>query len=231
LRFNDTQGRFTGTLAVMIAAADSDGKIRGSERGTMNLRMSQQTHTIVAEHGARLLSRLNLQPGRYQLRVALSSGAGGARGSVHYDLDVPDFTKAPLSMSGVVLASAAASRAPTTGNDHGWPKLMIAPPTTMREFETGDRLWLFGEVYVNEQEAGQQIDIETSIQAGDGAIVFTHREAFAIDVAQGKSVMYRHTVPIALADVSPGRYILTMTARVEGGRSRPSTRQIPFSVR
>ena len=41
----------------------------------------------------RTLSRLQIPPGRYQLRVAANDLATNAVGSVLYDLDVPDFTK------------------------------------------------------------------------------------------------------------------------------------------
>ena len=50
-------------------------------------------------------SRLKLPPGRYQLRMAARETGGGRVGSVTYDLDVPDFTKAPLTMSGILIAS------------------------------------------------------------------------------------------------------------------------------
>jgi hypothetical protein len=231
LRLNETQGRFTGTLALLIAAVDGDGRVKASQRGSMNLRLSPATQAVVAEHGARLLARLDLQPGQYQLRVAVLNSADGASGSVHYDLHVPDFTKGPLAVSGIVLASAAASRAPTTGSDKSWPKLMTAPPTTQREFEQGDQLWLFGEIYSGSRKPGQQIAIETIAQAADGAIVLRHSETFAAGASREPSGVFRHTVPIALNDVTPGRYVLTMTTRMEGEAGDPVTRRIPFLVR
>ncbi len=49
-----------------------------------------------------LLSRLDLKPGRYELRIAASSHAANAVGSVFVDVDVPDFTKGPLALSGIL---------------------------------------------------------------------------------------------------------------------------------
>jgi len=51
-------------------------------------------------------------PGTYQLRVA-ARDRGGKTGSVHYDLVVPDFAREPLSVSGLILASAASGAVPT----------------------------------------------------------------------------------------------------------------------
>jgi hypothetical protein len=50
-----------------------------------------------------ILSRLDLKPGRYNLRFATERASDGKTGSVYTDIVVPDFAKAPLSMSGVAL--------------------------------------------------------------------------------------------------------------------------------
>ena len=48
-----------------------------------------------------VLTKTDLQPGRYQLRIAVGTAQRG--GSVIYDLEVPDYTKKDLAMSGLVL--------------------------------------------------------------------------------------------------------------------------------
>ena len=50
--------------------------------------------------GFRTHSRLELAPGRYQIRVAALLGETGPVGSVHQDIDVPDLSTPPLAMSG-----------------------------------------------------------------------------------------------------------------------------------
>ena len=72
----------------------------------MTLNLRPETKAIVEQTGLRALSRVELPPGRYQLRVAANELSSKAVGTVLYDLDVPDFTKAPLTMSGVALTSA-----------------------------------------------------------------------------------------------------------------------------
>ena len=117
-------------LSIAIVAANPDGEIKAEEHGTLDLKAPTASGLPSGEQRVRLVSRLTLQAGRYQLRAA-GMDSGGTRGSVHYDLDVPDFAKGPLTLGGVVLASTAAGAAPTSGSDRGWKmNLLPDPPTT-----------------------------------------------------------------------------------------------------
>jgi hypothetical protein len=55
---------------------------------------------------------LELQPGRYQLRASALSDKLGAGGSVYLSLDVPDFSKADLELTDLLLAFADGPRVP-----------------------------------------------------------------------------------------------------------------------
>ena len=63
---------------------------------------------ITARGGVRLLSRLDLPPARYQIRVGVHEAVGNAIGTVPYDLEVPDYSKVPFSLSGLLLTSSSA---------------------------------------------------------------------------------------------------------------------------
>ena len=83
-----------------------------------------------------LLTRLELKPGRYQLRVSTESRLRGKAGSVFTDLEVPDFSK-PLSLSGVVVHARLGLKAPS---DAGVTALTsLVPPTTQRDFPATSR--------------------------------------------------------------------------------------------
>ena len=90
-----------------------NGKVTGGNTDSLTLNLQPETKARVEQTGLRMLNRLDLPPGRYQLRVAAHDPAGGNVGSVLYDLEVPDFYKAPFSMSGLVLTSAAGAAMPT----------------------------------------------------------------------------------------------------------------------
>ena len=90
--------------------------------------------------------------GRYQVRVAAAT-EGGQRGTAIYDLEVPDFTRDPVSMSGLAITSVAAGRAPTARGDDPLRDLLPGPPVTNRVFSQGDVLTVFAEFYENMRDA------------------------------------------------------------------------------
>ena len=216
-------------LSLFVVAADQDGTIKGEEHGTLDLKPSAAPAAASDGH-VRLVSRLTLQPGRYQLRVAALDRAA-AVGSVHFDLDVPDFSKGPLAMSGLLLSSAEEASAPTGGTDRRWKDMLADPPTTLRTFSAGDRVTLFTEIYDNGGSAGDRIDVATSIRGESGDTVFTRRETLSKGAGPSKivSAPYRETLP--LKDIPPGRYLLNVDARRTGNPTHRAARQIPISVR
>jgi VWFA-related protein len=216
-------------LAVIVAAANPDGAIKGEEHGTLDLKPSAAPGPPAEDRTVRLVSRLKLSSGRYQLRVAALDRAGAA-GSVHFDMEVPDFTKGPLAMSGLMLASAAAASEPTGGTDRSWKEVLADPPTAVRAFAAGDRVSLFAEIYDNGGKAGDRLEITTSIRSDAGETAFTRREMLSRKEG-GQSVSHQYSETIPLTGVAPGRYLLTVDARRTSNPAHHASRQIPISVR
>ena len=48
----------------------SDGKVKGGDRQKLDLTLKPETHQRVLAGGFRMIARIELEPGRYQLRVA-----------------------------------------------------------------------------------------------------------------------------------------------------------------
>jgi VWFA-related protein len=230
LQMSTTAGRFNGVLDVAIAAAGADGKSKDSERGTLRLQLQPATRERVAEYGIRLLSHLDLPPGTYQIRVAAVDDGRAIRGSVQYDLDVPDFSKGALTLSGIVLISEAAG-APLTGDIRFWEKATPAPPTTDREFSSKDEVTAFVEIYTNGQNPGDRLEIRTTVENEKTTVFFTHTESLLVDATQGKSGTYRHAAPIYLPAIPAGQYVLKVRAESSAAFGRPAIRQIPIAIR
>ena len=66
----------------------------GGDRQNFNLNLVPETHERVSRTGVRMLSQLELPPGRYQIRVGAHESTGRTIGTVPYDLEVPDYAKA-----------------------------------------------------------------------------------------------------------------------------------------
>src|SRR5207244_13162881 len=103
------------SVELSYRAVDAEGKIRGGDTQLLTLpeNVRPEIRDRMAQVGLRVTDRLDLPPGRYQLRVAARDASGGSVGSVTYDLDVPDFNKGALTMSGLALTSVTGSQVPT----------------------------------------------------------------------------------------------------------------------
>ena len=101
-------------------------------RTELDLTLRPETYERVRTHGLRVNSRVDLPPGRYQLRVGARESGAGEMGTVFYDLDVPDFDKEPLTMSGLLLTRAIAQRVMTAQADEVTGKLLPGAATSSR---------------------------------------------------------------------------------------------------
>ena len=231
LRLKAENGKYAGKLDLSIVAVDRNGNIKGTRRATLDLGLRPETFARVSEFGMRFLSRLELPAGRYQLRLGALSTESGARGSVFYDLEVPDFSKGRMTMSGLLVTSEAAGRTPTAQADAQPFDILPTPPTTMREFPSGDELALFAEVYDNQLSPPHMVDITTNVLTDEGRVVFTNTESRSSTELQGKAGGYGYTTRIPLKNLAPGLYVLRVDARTRTGQDEPITRQVQFRIR
>jgi hypothetical protein len=111
----EKEGSFAGNLDIRYIATSANKRVSPETRHTGLIELRPDAYERALRHGIRLVSYLELPRGRHQIRIA--SGNGVRAGSVVYDVDVPDFTKDPLTMSGISLGLAGPARAPTLGLD------------------------------------------------------------------------------------------------------------------
>jgi VWFA-related protein len=217
LRFVEQNGTFNDKLTVIMTAVDADAKVRANERSVIDLAFRPETFARAQARGFRLTSVANLPPGRYQLRVSAADSAGIA-GSVIRDLEVPDFYKQPLAMSGLTLVSAAGNQTPTAKvKDDPVGLLLMRPPTTAREFTRDDELTLFAEVYENQRNVPpHKIDLATEVRAEGGRVVFRNREERSSTELQGSRGGFGYALQIPLKDFSPGLYVIHVEGKSRG---------------
>ena len=230
LTFIERDGLFEDTVELSLAILDKEGKIAGGESRSLGLELQPATHEAVVRHGLKVVSRFDLEPGRYQVHVASLESGRGQSGSVLHDLQVPDFSDDELQMSGLALASADASRTPTAKLDEQFRKVLPTQPTTRRDFLPGDELFLFAEVYDNETRTPHTVDITTSILADDGRVMFEVTDARSSDELEGRRGGYGHVVRIPLQGMSPGLYVLRTEARSRIDRESLAMREVPFRI-
>jgi VWFA-related protein len=210
--FTEKDGVFNDQLEVAFSAVDTTGKIYPGDRHAVAMTMKPDTQARVKERGFRVLSQMDLPAGRYQLRVAAAESLRS--GSALYDLEVPDFNKTPVAMSGITLTSASAAQVPTVAPKDTFAALLPAPRSTIREFPRGDELALFAEFYENAPGAAPHMfDIEATIVDEEGHVIFRDSDERSSTELQGGRGGYGYSTRVMTGDFTPGLYVLHVEGR------------------
>jgi VWFA-related protein len=217
-------------LQVTYVAQDARTKERFSSTETMTLNLRPEIKANVQRAGMRTLSRIQIPPGRYQLRVAANDLDTRAVGSVVYDLDVPDFFKSPLAMSGVVLSSGVARKLLTIHADEELKQVLPAPPMGNRIFPVGDELSLFVEIYDNASGSPHKVDIATTVTSDEGTVRLKTEDVRDSSELLGKNGGYGYSSRVPLAGLTLGLYVLKVEARSRLGQEPAANRQVPFRI-
>ena len=229
LPFTESAGMFKNDLEVMAMATDEKGKTTYGDRNTVNLNMKPDSANRVRATGFRVIQSIDLAPGRYQLRVAVREGNTRKAGSVTFDLEVPDFAKSPLSMSGLAITSAMSGAAPTVRPKDPLEKLLPGPLSSYREFVPLDEIALFAEVYDTIKQA-HKVEIAATVKAEGGQTVFQTREERDSSERGGGAGGYGFTARVPLKGMAPGLYVLRVEATARVGDRDTTAQELVFRV-
>jgi VWFA-related protein len=233
-------GRSTATVAMAIGVRETPPAARTSETISLVIgAFTPQGEPLVTErHEATLalrpipgrsaeldlLASLDLKPGRYSIRVGAHSRFSARDGSVYADVEVPDFGKAPLALSGIVLS---ADPAPLAAPRDRFAGLLPVVPTTRRTFTREDAVTAFLRVYQRGRGPAGGVSVLASIVNSAGDVVTTRvvkLEPSRFD--ENSAADFRYDLP--LRQLEPGEYLLGIDATVGGRRER---REVRFVLR
>jgi hypothetical protein len=192
-------------IDVLVHAYDMQARLRASDRAKVKVTFRPGMGASV-RYG--LLSRLTIQPGRYQLRVAVRSSALGKSGSVYTDLEVPDFSKPALSLSGIVLDVTPPVLSAPRGK---LSAILPTVPTAQREFTAAEQVGAFLRVYQGGKGPLSPVVVTTRIVDGRDTEVFSKTDTLGPDrFGPARSADYRLTLPVV--DLAKGPYLVSITA-------------------
>ncbi len=181
---------------------------------------------------------LTLAPGRYQLRVSTSSSKVDVGGSVYLPIDVPDFSKPAVAVSGLIVGYAGGPRVPSfasmpargrgpargAGPGRGMPgpakpvavvSDLPFPPTLDREFEVRDDIALYFEVVRRDKT----IDVPVSVAFVDRDDRVVRKYDQKIPPASNGKISVR----LPLRDVGPGAFRVRVTLDAKGSEAVAET--------
>jgi VWFA-related protein len=181
-------------LQVSVVAADPTGKVVAS---------ATQTSTVAAvaagPANVNIQSHLELAPGDYEIRAAVSDPATGAVASVFSSVSVPKFASAELSVSGIMVDAAATAAAPPAA-------------TTRRAFRRGERVRALMQIYQGTGRTDPVVPVSMRVQILDakGTAVRDQSLPFAESAFANRRADCVITLP--LSSLPAGDYLLKLEA-------------------
>jgi len=215
---------------ISYMAVDTKAKIFGARTDSITMNLRPDTKTRVEQSGFRVLNRMELPPGRYQLRLAARDTTKATIGSVIYDLEVPDFYRDKIAMSGLAITSLGGAAMMTARPDDVMKQVLPAPPVAARAFAQNDEDRKSTEVYDNSGNAPHKVDITTSVLTDEGRVLYKNEESRDSSELQGAKGGYGYTSRVPLSEIAPGSYVLNVEARSRLGDSLSTTRQVQFTI-
>ena len=226
------KGQVANKIELSFYGLNERGKALSAGWTELDLTLRPETRDRVTAHGVRANPRISLPPGRYQIRIGARETVGGQVGSVFYDLDVPDFRKEKLMLSGLLMTTPSVQQTPSIQPDPIVSKLLPAPATSSREFPQSDVLALYTEIYDNDtSRQPRHIDVSLHVVSENGTEVLVSRDELVNGTSGEKPWdIYGYAKRIPLKALAPGRYVLRMEAAVRGQDAK-ATREAPITIR
>jgi hypothetical protein len=227
----EKDGTHVGTLDVTYFSMDMKNKFYPGQTQTARLTLRPDTYQHVMKTGIRMMVEMTLPAGRYQIRVAAGNRETKA-GSVVYDLDVPDFTKDPLIMSGVAIGSTATSQIMTVNGKTAFVSTLPGNVTATRVFDAGDTLGIYAEVYETLKDAAAHtVALSAQLRAEGGTVVRSVSDERSSSELRGRRGGYGFSAQLPLNDVAPGLYVLHVEARVNAGNRPTVSKDVQIRIR
>ena len=211
----DSTPREVENVEIFAGAFDREGRNVAWLRQNVDVKPEARTNGLRYD----ALARLQLKPGRYEIRVAVQHRQAERVGSVYAYVDVPEFAKGGPWLSGVVLAGAKellATPADAVAD--------VSPvvPTSRREFPRTGNLTAFVRVYRGGDDAAP-VTVRARIVDATSKTVFDNTVTLQVaDLAKERGAEVRLDLPLDRA--TPGQYLLTIEATRAKETARRSVR-------
>ena len=208
-------------IEVGFIGTNTEGKTSPGAYHIATLDLADGTRQIVERSGLPFVDRLQLKAGRHQVKF-VAHQPGGKTGMVVADVDVPDFTKGSISMSGIVIASSPVAPQAMIRRDATIQRfLQPLHPTASRTFSRRDAMTAYVEVYSDVDTKVTQMLAQITRAGRSGPREYPVAPIYSVP----GQMAIRRLFP--LREFEPGDYILTLEARAD---KRTASRRVLFTV-
>jgi hypothetical protein len=223
LQFDERGGRAEERIEMALLTVDDRGRSANGRSTTIDLSLPPGELDRVRTTGIRWLSRLELAPGRYQVRVAGQATRTGASGLVTNVIEVPDFERKKLSLSGVTMTSLPSVLMPTRGK--AWLETSLGmPPSAARTFVAGDQITAAVEVYAPESAREGAVVVAEVDMPGAGSLRIA-----GVGRNGGHARSREFAFQLDTQKLPKGQYVLRIVATLPGTSERVE-RRVLFDV-
>ena len=184
-------------VRLSIGFHDRNGLSVGGEDPTIDI-------TSAPTDPLRFVSRVVVPTGSYRLWVGAVQMPSGVRGSVMTDIEVPDFSRPRLALSGIAVSTDVS-------------------PIATREFSADSEITLSGEIY-DRRTARGPVSATVTVRSRDGHVV--HEAPFA-----PTTTPFGHSARIPLKGLGAGTYLATIEAVSATPKRVSAIRTIALQVR
>ena len=172
-----------------------------------------------------VFQKLSLAPGRYEIRLHATSALLSKSGTVFADLEVPDFTRAPVVMSGIALGRRPI---PDTPRKDVLATLLPIVQTSGRDFAPSEAVAVFSRVFQGGAAAVAPVTLGVLVLDMNDKRVFEETTTMPV-TAFGDGRAASHALDLPLEKMQHGPHLLSITATLPSGTS--SRRDLVFRVR
>ena len=213
----------SGPVEFLIGAFDRQGRPVASAHQTTQVAWPADGPT--APRRLDLLSHIDLKPGEYEIRVAVTGTDATRASSVFSFVTVPDFDAAPLSLSTIAVGGSAGTSAL---KDDDLAARLPFMPTTQRAFSTADQFVAFFRVYqgTRRTEVLSAVNLRIALVDAQGQTAASQAATLAPDQFAGRSADYFVRLP--LSGLASGDYLLRVEAAA--GKDLVAGRVVRFQI-
>jgi VWFA-related protein len=206
-------------LRVLTSVFDPEGREIGSRTQAIDIPASAEL-TVSAMGQLDVLSRLDLRPGSYEIRVAAEDERSGRNGRVFRGVEVPDLQRLELSVSDLMFEVRPA---PLSVADAAFDGLLPIRPTTLRTFGRDEPVRVVTRMFGSGRQLRSDVTARLVVVDDEGRRAVERARTITRD-SFGSAGWADAVFELGDAGLPAGSYLVTVQVSVDGHSASASAR-------